>query len=66
MNATVLAVCVNVDQICPAFPQQVERIHHAFEDPADAWGSPEEIRSFLNGFVFIAARGQSGTEPVTP
>jgi len=33
---TIITVCGKVDQICPTFPQQVERIHHAFDDPAHA------------------------------
>ncbi|MCL4156759.1 UNVERIFIED_CONTAM: hypothetical protein GTU68_013815 [Idotea baltica] len=39
---TVLTVCGNVDQICPTFPGQVDRIHHGFDDPAHAEGTPEE------------------------
>ena len=41
---TVITVCGKVDQVCPVFPGQVERIHHGFDDPAHAEGSPEEIR----------------------
>lgn len=41
---TVLTVCGNVDQICPVFPGQIHRIHQAFDDPAHAAGSPQEIR----------------------
>jgi arsenate reductase len=59
---TVLTVCGNVDQICPVFPGQVERIHYGFDDPAHVNGSPDEvreafrhvrdeIRSFLQGFA---------------
>jgi arsenate reductase len=40
---TVITVCGNVHQICPVFPGQVERIHHGFDDPAHAEGSPEEV-----------------------
>ncbi len=42
---TVITVCGNVDQICPSFPGQVGRIHHAFDDPAHVEGSPDEIRA---------------------
>jgi arsenate reductase len=42
---TVITVCGNVDQICPTFPGQVQRIHHGFDDPAHAEGTPEEIRA---------------------
>lgn len=41
---TVITVCGNVDQVCPVFPGQVEHIHHGFDDPAHAEGSPDEIR----------------------
>lgn len=40
---SVLTVCGNVDQICPTFPGQFERIHYSFDDPAKADGSPDEI-----------------------
>lgn len=42
---TVITVCGNVDQICPTFPGQVQRIHHGFDDPAHAEGTPDEIRA---------------------
>jgi len=42
---TVITVGGNVDQICPTFPGQVQRIHHGFYYPADAEGTPEEIRA---------------------
>jgi arsenate reductase (thioredoxin) len=45
MVHTVITVCGNVDQICPTFPGQVRRIHHGFDDPAHAEGTPEEIRA---------------------
>jgi arsenate reductase len=40
---TVITVCGNADQACPMFPGQVNRHHWAFEDPAKAEGSEEEI-----------------------
>ncbi len=42
---TVITVCGNVDQVCPVFPGQVERIHHGFDDPAHVNGSPDEVRA---------------------
>lgn len=42
---TVITVCGNVDQICPDFPGQAQRIHHGFDDPAHTDGSPEEIHA---------------------
>jgi arsenate reductase len=41
---TVITVCGNADQVCPAFPGQVHRHHWGFDDPAHATGTPEEIR----------------------
>ena len=40
---TVITVCGNADQACPNFPGQVNRYHWAFDDPAHAEGSEEEI-----------------------
>lgn len=40
---TVITVCGNADQACPAFPGQVNRYHWGFIDPAHAKGSEEEI-----------------------
>lgn len=39
----VLTVCGDVDQICPAFPGQVERLHRRFDDPGKVQGPPDEM-----------------------
>lgn len=40
---TVITVCGNADQACPAYPGQLNRHHWGFEDPAHARGTEEEI-----------------------
>jgi arsenate reductase (thioredoxin) len=39
---TVITVCGNADQVCPAFPGQINRHHWGFDDPAHATGTEEE------------------------
>ena len=39
---TVVTVCGKADQVCPAFPGQVNRHHWPFDDPAHATGSEAE------------------------
>ena len=41
---TAITVCGNVDQVCPVFPNQVEKFHWPFEDPAKTGGSEGEVR----------------------
>ena len=41
----VITVCDNANQNCPIFPGKTRRIHWSFEDPAEAAGSEEEVRS---------------------
>lgn len=40
---TVITVCGNADQMCPAFPGQINRHHWGFDDPARARGSKDEV-----------------------
>jgi len=39
----VITVCDKAREVCPYFPGGGTRIHHSFEDPAEASGSEEEI-----------------------
>ena len=38
----VITVCDNANETCPVFPGAGERLHHSFEDPAAAVGTPQE------------------------
>lgn len=40
---TIITVCGNADQACPAFPGKVNRHHFGFQDPAHAQGSEEQV-----------------------
>jgi arsenate reductase (thioredoxin) len=40
---TVITVCGNAEESCPIFPGIVKRYHWAFDDPAKATGSEEEV-----------------------
>ncbi len=41
----IISVCSAAERECPTFPGDVERLHWPFDDPADAAGTDEEIRS---------------------
>jgi arsenate reductase len=41
----VITVCDNAKQNCPVFPGKTERIHWSFDDPAEAIGSDDEIKT---------------------
>lgn len=40
---TVITVCGNADQACPAFPGQAARYHWPFDDPAKAEGDEAAV-----------------------
>ncbi|BET67892.1 arsenate reductase ArsC [Opitutales bacterium ASA1] len=40
---TVITVCGNADQACPAFPGRANRHHWPFDDPGHVTGTEEEI-----------------------
>lgn len=44
---TVITVCGNADQACPAFPGQVNRHHWGFPDPAKFEGGEAEQLAFF-------------------
>jgi arsenate reductase len=39
---TVITVCGKADQVCPAFPGQINRHHWGFDDPAHVTGTEEQ------------------------
>lgn len=44
----VITVCSNADATCPVFEGKVgKRLHMGFDDPAEAEGTEEEVRSVL-------------------
>ena len=48
---TVITVCGNVNQICPVFPGQIERIHHGFDDPLMRKVQPKKSWRLSGAFV---------------
>lgn len=62
---TVITVCGNADQACPAFPGQAGRHHWPFDDPAHATGTEEErmavfrrVRDEIRGVFEAYAAGR--------
>ncbi len=49
----VITVCDRAKESCPIYPQDVQRIHWSFDDPAEAEGSEEERMK-----VFRRVRGE--------
>lgn len=54
---TVVTLCA--EEVCPAFPGEVRRIHWPFEDPAEASGSEEEV---LEAFRSVRDRIRASVE----
>lgn len=49
-----ITVCSNADATCPVFEGKVgKRLHMGFDDPAEAEGTEEEVRS-----VFVRVRDE--------
>lgn len=57
----VLTVCDDAKESCPIFPGQATRLHHSFDDPAEAKGSDDkrlavfrrvrdEVREYFRAF----------------
>ncbi len=44
---TIITVCGNADQACPVFPENPNRHHFPFDDPAHATGTEEEKMQFF-------------------
>ena len=45
-----ISVCDHALENCPVFPEDVNRVHHTFRDPANVTGSDEDI---LNAFRVV-------------
>ncbi len=72
---TVITVCGNADQVCPAFPGQVNRHHWGFDDPAHATGTEDEqlavfrrVRDEIRRVfeAYAAGRRDGGESPLPP
>lgn len=62
---TVITVLGNADQACPLFPEQVNRHHWPFDDPAHATGTDAEklavfrrVRDQISAFFQAYAAGR--------
>ncbi len=69
---TVITVCGNADQACPAFPGKVNRHHFPFDDPAHAVGAKDQrlqvfrrVRDEIQAVftAYAAGRLDQGADP---
>ncbi len=69
---TVITVCGNADQACPAYPGRVNRHHFPFQDPAHATGTEEEklqvfrqVRDQIQAVFTAYAAGRKDESAIT-
>lgn len=66
---TVITVCDPAREACPVFPGRAERLHHTFDDPADAMGTEAErltefrrVRDEIRAWLAETFGGQEARE----
>ena len=60
---TVITVCDNANQVCPTFPDDVERIHWSIDDPFRGWNfNANQLDSFRETRKDIRRRLESFLE----